>query len=203
MAAALLGACSAGADDTTAVRAGAERDAASTVFTTESDLPQEATSLASSDALTLPVSECRNSHDPDCGPFHFDGPLEPDRPMTVGVMAVPGSPRVGEAVTFHLVLEDPDGVSYGGTIFHFGPSAIGSTLGAPCAKFGAWDPPPFDSAHATEVQDVRHVYDEPGTYTARFTFEAGPDGCLDAGTGRGEHPYASTATGVVTVVVQP
>lgn len=153
--------------------------------------------------VDVTVDACRNSHDPACGPFSYDGALAPDRPMTVDVTVDPALPRVGQQVTFHVVLHDPDGVSFGGTIFTYGGAAIGSQREIRCEKYGRWDPPSPDPSRATESQDVIHTYAEPGTYTARFTFEAGPVGCVDGRTGRGELPYASTGSGSVTVTVLP
>lgn len=155
-------------------------------------------------ATTVPADQCRNSHDPGCGPFRFDPSPGPDSPMTVEIAAIPASPRAGEAFTFHVVLHDPDGVSYGGTTFAYdGGGAIGSTRTAACEKYGAWDPPAPDPSRATEVQDIGHVYAEPGTYTATFSFESGPHDCVDPVTGRGDRPYGSSAVGSITVVVQP
>jgi hypothetical protein len=123
--------------------------------------------------------------------------------MTVQVVAEPASPRVGQPVVFHVTLRDPDGVSYGSSTFSFGDAGIGEDSTARCAKYGPWEPPSPDSARATEVQDVRHTYAQPGTYSAAFSFDAGPYDCVDSTSGRGDRPYASSGSGGATVVVRP
>ena len=164
--------------------------------------PTPTTALAAAPRPT--VTACRNSVDPGCGPFRFDPQPGPDSPMTVQVVAEPASPRAGEPVLFRLTLHDPDGVSHASSTFDFGDAGIGEMApSGRCEKYGAWDPPGPDTAHATEAQDVRHTYSRPGTYTATFAFEAGPYECVDSTTGRGDRPYATSAAGSVTVVVRP
>lgn len=152
---------------------------------------------------TTTVDPCRNSADPQCGPFRFDPQPGADNPMTVEVAVEPAAPVAGQPMVFHITLTDPDGVSYDGTNFNFGNSGIGGSTPEPCAKFGPWDPPARDPASATETMDVTHTYFEAGTYTATFFFDAGPFDCTDSVTGRGDRPYASSATGTVTVQVSP
>lgn len=148
------------------------------------------------------ASACRSSTDPACGDFRFDPQPGPDNPMTVEVTAVPGSPVAGQPMVFRVTLRDPDGVSFGATNFFFGDSGIGDSKLGKCEKFGPWDPPARDPAQATAVQEIGHTYAEAGSYTASFTFEAGPYDCVDSVTGRGDRPYASSAVGSVTVVVR-
>jgi hypothetical protein len=150
---------------------------------------------------TTTLDPCRNSVDPKCGPFRFDPQPGTDNPMTVEVTAEPASPVAGQPLVFHITLRDPDGVSYDGTNFNFGNSGIGGSTPEPCAKFGPWDPPARDPASATKIMDVGHTYFEAGTYTATFFFDAGPFDCVDSVTGRGDRPYASSATGTVSVQV--
>ncbi|HET7721650.1 MAG TPA: PKD domain-containing protein [Acidimicrobiales bacterium] len=115
----------------------------------------------------------------------------------------PASPVAGQPMVFHITLTDPDGVSYDGTNFNFGNSGIGGSTPEPCTKFGPWDPPARDPASATQTVNVTHTYFEAGSYTATFFFDAGPFDCVDSVTGRGDRPYASSATGTVTVQVAP
>jgi hypothetical protein len=122
--------------------------------------------------------------------------------MTVQVAAEPASVGAGGEIVFSVTLNDPDGVSYGSSLFGFGDSGSGDAATAPCKKFGAWDPPARDAARATVAVEVRHTYASPGTYVASFAFDAGPFDCVDSVTGRGDRPYASSATGTVTVVVR-
>ena len=156
---------------------------------------------ATTTSTTVPA--CRNSTDPKCGPFRFDPQPGADNPMAVGVTVEPASPVAGQRTVFHITLTDPDGVSYDGTTFNFGNGGIGGSTPDPCAKYGPWDPPAPNPASATETMDLGHTYFEAGTYTATFFFDAGPFDCVDAVSGRGDRPYASSATGTVTVQVSP
>ena len=148
-----------------------------------------------------PVVTCRNSTDPACGPFRFDPQPAVDVAMTVQAVVEPASPVAGQELVFRLTLVDPDGGTPGSSIFDFGDSAIGESSFAMCDKYGPWDPPAGDAPTATEVQEVRHTYASAGTYTATFSFEAGPFECVDAVTGRGDTPYASPGSATVVVVV--
>jgi hypothetical protein len=152
---------------------------------------------------TTTLDPCRNSADAKCGAFRFDPQPAADRPMTVEVSIEPAAPVAGQPMAFHITLTDPDGVSYDGTTFNFGNSGIGGSTPGTCAKFGPWDPPAPDPASATKTLDVGHTYLEPGSYKATFLFDAGPFDCVDSVTGRGDRPYASSATGTVTVDVGP
>lgn len=158
------------------------------------------TPVTSAPTTSSTVSSCRNSTDPACGPFRFDPQPGPDSPMTVQVAVEPAEPVAGQEVVFRLTLTDPDGVSYNATTFGFGDGGIGGASFPPCERFGAWDPPPRDGA-TTEVVEVAHTYANPGTYAVSFLFEAGPFSCIDSVSGRGDRPYASSATGTATVVV--
>jgi hypothetical protein len=180
------------------------------VMTTPTTAPAPLTAAAVSTTITTvaattttTLDPCRNSTDPKCGPFRFDPQPGPDRPMTVVVTVEPASPIAGQPMVFHIALADPDGVSYDGTTFNFGNSGIGGSTPESCAKFGPWDPPAYDPAAATKALDATHTYFEAGSYTATFSFDAGPFDCVDSITGRGDRPYASSATGTVTVVVGP
>lgn len=161
------------------------------------------TTTVAAPTTTTTVDPCRNSTDPTCGPFRFDPQPGADNPMTVQVTIEPAAPVAGQPMVFHLTLTDPDGVSYDGTNFNFGNSGIGGSTPEPCAKFGPWDPPARDPASATQTLNVTHTYFEAGTYTATFAFDAGPFDCVDSVTGRGDRPYASSATGTLTVTVSP
>jgi hypothetical protein len=173
---------------------------AAAVTTTSTTVPA-ATTSTTVPATKTTVDPCRNSVDSKCGPFRFDPQPGTDNPMTVEVTVEPAAPVAGQPLVFHITLRDPDGVSYDGTNFNFGNSGTGGSTPEPCAKFGPWDPPARDPASATETMDVSHTYFEAGTYTATFFFDAGPFDCVDSVTGRGDRPYASSATGTVTVEV--
>jgi hypothetical protein len=176
------------------------------VATSTTPPPRAAASVVSTTttvATTTTLDPCRNSTDAKCGPFRFDPQPGADRPMTVDVSAEPVAPVAGQPMVFHITLTDPDGVSHNASTFNFGNSGIGESSPGSCAKFGRWDPPATDPASATETLDVGHTYFEAGTYTATFFFDAGPFDCVDSVSGRGDRPYASSATGTVTVQVSP
>ncbi len=162
-----------------------------------------ATTTTAAPAPSTTVDPCRNSTDSACGPFRFDPQPGADNPMTVEVTVEPATPVAGQPMVFHITLTDPDGVSYDGTNFNFGNSGIGGSTPEACAKFGPWDPPARDPASATQTVNVTHTYFDAGSYSATFFFDAGPFDCVDSVTGRGDRPYASSATGTVTVVVGP
>lgn len=149
------------------------------------------------------VAPCHNSTDPACGPFRFLTQPGVDSPMTLQVVTEPATPRAGQDMAFRITLTDPDGVSYGSSLFFLGDSGLGESSADPCTKFGPWDPPARDPAHAVEVQTVRHTYAEPGSFTSSFAFDAGPFDCTDSVTGRGDRPYASSAKATLTVTVTP
>ena len=152
-------------------------------------------------APTTTVVACRNSTDAACGAFRFEPQPGTDRPMTVEVVAERAPVGVDGEIVFTLTLNDPDRVSYGSSLFDYGDSGSGDSSVEMWKKFGAWDPPRREAAHATEVLRIRHTYASSGTYTASFAFDAGPFDCVDSVTGRGDRPYASSATGTVTVVL--
>lgn len=120
-----------------------------------------ATSVSPDDPLPIttasPPAVCRNSTDPACGDFFYDWPV-PNRPLTVSVTVSPEQPRVGETVTFTVVIDDPDGQPISWThsrIFDLAgvdpvseedvtTGDFGATIhgdGVP-PGYGPWDPPP-------------------------------------------------------------
>ena len=153
-------------------------------------------------ATTTTTVACRNSSDPACGPFRFDPQPGPDNPMFVHIVVGPPSPVAGQAVEFTVTLTDPDGVSRAGSTYNWGDSGIGESSVDPCEKYGPWDPPARDPARATEVLTLRHTYAQPGTYKVVFFFTGDPFDCVDSVTGRGDRPYASSASGTVTIEVR-
>ncbi len=159
------------------------------------------TTTSGSAGADTTVAACRNSTDAACGPFRLDPPPGPDSPLTVEVGFEPATPVAGREVVFHLVLRDADGVSHGSSLFDFGDAAIGDSASLPCEKFGPWDLAARNTTPGTETMDVRHTYIEAGTYTASFSFDAGPFACVDGVTGRGDRPYATSGQGTVVVVV--
>ena len=145
---------------------------------------------------------CRNSTDPACGPFRFDPQPGPDNPMSVHIVMDPPAPAAGQEVVFTITLTDPDGVSINGSTYIFGDTGLGESSVDPCTKFGPWDPPARDPAHATEIVTLRHTYAEARAYKATFYFTGFPFDCEDSVTGRGDRPYASSASGTVSFEVK-
>jgi hypothetical protein len=150
---------------------------------------------------TTPAPVCRNSTNPSCGPFRFDPDPGIDNPMTIQVAPDPTAALAGQEVVFHLTLTDPDGVSYGSSLFTFGDSGIGESRSPTCGKFGPLDPPARNVSASVQTSDVRHTYATAGAYSVTFSFDPGPYSCVDSVTGRGDRPYASPATATVRLVV--
>lgn len=184
------------------------------VTTTRPELAVTAVPTTGPRPLTLPTSTsappppptttavCRNSTDPACGPFRFDPQPGPDNPMSVHIVMDPPAPVAGQEVVFTITLTDPDGVSINGSTYVFGDTGIGESSVDPCTKFGPWDPPARDPAHATQVVTLRHTYAEARAYKATFFFTGFPFDCEDSVTGRGDRPYASSASGTVSFEVR-
>jgi hypothetical protein len=154
--------------------------------------------LASRATTTL---GCVMSHDPACGPMWFNPPPAPDQAVRITVTASPVHPTAGQTVTFHVVMDDPDGpigcvqsVSDGQTS---SVSDCGTSL--PCDRFGAWPPPAPAPGHAQ--QDVTATYRRPGQYTFTIAVVPYSSGCSDARTHRGEQPYVSAGSGSLTITV--
>ncbi len=142
------------------------------------------------------VASCRNSRDPACGPFRFD-PEPVNEPLIVEVTFSPEEPRAGERVTFTVRASDDGPVSAGNctnsqTYGEAGEQRVVCSASClpPEPRFGPWDPPPPENGIAEET--FRHVYEQPGIYTA--TFRYGPD-CSDS-------PWASDGETSVRVIVR-
>lgn len=148
-------------------------------------------------ANTTTTKACRNSHDPACGPFRWD-PQPVNGPMAVEVSMAPPAPKNGEEVVFTVRARD-DGPVRGGCINQqeygdgsgSGPVCTTACVGAP--RYGPWDPPPPDNASL--VEEFRHSYAGPGTYTARFAYNVGSDCSFT--------PYRSTGEASLQVTVTP
>jgi hypothetical protein len=144
---------------------------------------------------------CVMSHDPACGPMWFDPPPAPDQPVHIVVTASPAHPTAGQTVTFHVVMDDPDGpigciqsVSDGQT-----SSVSDCGLSLPCDRFGAWSPPMPAPGHAQ--QDISATYRRPGQYTFTIAVVPNSSSCTDSRTHRGEQPYVSAGSGSLTITV--
>ena len=163
---------------------------------------------SSSTTTTVPVSttlrvttttQCRNSHDPACGPFYWD-PEPRNDPMTVEVNILTAEPRVGQAIEFRVVatddgrIDDCLGVMYGDDKDPFCTGASAMCPAGPRA-YGPWAPPPKGTERLEKV--FSHVYDKPGTYTF-FVIVRALQGCQSPLS-----PYGSTGQTTTEVVVEP
>lgn len=132
-----------------------------------------------------------------CGPFVWDPPPGPNAPLTVTVTASPATPKRGEAVTFSVVVDDPDAriTRNFNNSRNFGDGVVDAAPSSPVScpqQFGVWTPPPRAPDHY-EVT-FQHVYAAEGRYSASFSFESS-SGCGGPG------PYGGQATGSVVVSV--
>ncbi len=168
--------------------------------TTASAATQPPSTRTAAASLTpLPGAGCRNSTNPECGPFTWDPAPDANQPLTVNVTYAPASPRAGEEVTFTVVVEDPDArvMRNLNTRRDYGDGVVDEAPPSPAScgqAFGPWTPP--DKMPDRFVTTFRHVYKRAGTYTASYSFES-TSGCV------GGDPYGSGATGSVTVNVAP
>ena len=155
-----------------------------------------ATLAAGSTSTTL---ECHNSTNPACGPFHYDPPLPANRPTKITITSDPGTPVVGQPVTFTVTVDDPDGQGPGrcgefdADVTHAEPTTTTAAQPAsscmmtasadPAAShgYGAWDPPSTVPGHVVLTYTV--TYEDSGPHTVSYsTFDVGQ--CGDQGCPR-------------------
>ena len=146
---------------------------------------------------------CRNSYNPSCGPFRWDPAPAQNQPRQVSLSG-PATVRVGDQVTVHAVVTDPDdsqAFKCPTTTYDFkdGPSVSNHCDPPPgpdpCPKrYGPWTPP--TAAAGGGEEDVAHTFSTPGTYMVQFTYDLGyEDACYN--------PYADGASGTLTITVTP
>jgi hypothetical protein len=126
--------------------------------------------------------------------------------MTVTVTVLTPSPRVGQPVTFKIVVDEPDtkidrtcyGAGFGDAPQQgcAGPT-YGSCSPSPQAT-GTWPPPPKQPDHYETT--LTHTYQQAGTYTTAFTFGTAHPPCHSP---EDKDPYYNRSTGKVTVTIQP
>lgn len=162
--------------------------------------PSPVTTVPAWATTTIPGVQpgCRNSTEMACGPAYWDPAPGANQPMTVQVTPSTSSPKVGEAVTFAVVVSDPDArvdrecnslVVYGD-----GQGPPGCATTASCvARFGPWTPP--DRLADRYEVTFTHTYTTAGDVTASFTFKSNSSICGP------DDPYGSTATGQVVLHV--
>ena len=175
---------------TTAIGGASVGTSESTVATAQTTLPRAArpssgaragptapsrtaTSRPSATATTV---LCRNSFDRACGPFRWDPPPGPNQPLTVDVTFTPAVPKAGSSVTFRVKVDDPDGDrllsrSEGTVDYGDGSPVTGVSGHLDCVQgAGPWTTPVPVPVH--EELTYHHVYAQPGTYIAKFTFRS-------------------------------
>ena len=164
-----------------------------------------ATTTTSVKRTTSTTIVCRNSYNPACGPFHWDPPVQ-DLGATMTITWTPSQPKVGEKVTFRVVIEDPDDPSPHYTYKQWdygeanGQIQDGDISQDTCEnRYGPWTPP----------QPAPGRYEQEGGYGLEYTFSGagphnvymgynpgGPNWCYD--------PYnMGTASGKAVVTVSP
>jgi hypothetical protein len=179
----------------------------STVITGPANKQTPATGAPAQGTTPTTALVCRNSTNPKCGDFRWDPQPKPDQPAQMTITASPAQPKVGEKVTFKVVVDDPDDVhpmhcyanwDYGDTrsVSQHCDFAQG---GPPqCQnRHGPWTPPEAAPGHSEEQGGfaLEHTYDSPGTYNVKFTYEPELTTCYD--------PYASSAVGNLSLTVLP
>lgn len=132
---------------------------------TSTDPTTDSTTAPGAPTTTLP---CRNSTDPTCGPFRWDPPPGPNRPVEIEVVRSPNAPHVGEQVTVSVHVGEADS-KVGGVTVSFGDekalilppaTAVACDTAAPA---GPWTPPV--ATPDEKVSTFGHIYTRPGTYT--------------------------------------
>jgi hypothetical protein len=170
----------------------------STVVTTTTRRSVTTTTVAPTSTTT--TLNCHDSYDAHCGEFRWD-PSPDNQPLTVQVTVTSTKAKVGDPVTFHVVVDDPDrpidrncsGKDYGDNSEPFcGPPAVDC---APTGRqpHGPWSPPAKQPDHLET--DVTHVYRAPGTYTVHFVYRS-TQSCAETG-----NPYYSEGSATATVRV--
>jgi hypothetical protein len=179
---------------TTAASAGAGGGAVETPSTT-------AVPVTTTSSTTMPAN-CRNSTEPACGDFRWDPSPGPNEPLTVSVVPRSLNPRVGEAITFDVVANDPDHTltdNCSEVRMGDGKRAADGPCSPPpdCGPHhGPWTPPARQPGRITPAYTT--VYDAPGPYTATFRFRSwSPNTCLAL------DPYANEGEASYTITVQP
>lgn len=146
---------------------------------------------APQDTVTTPPVVCRNSSDPQCGPFSWDPAPAENQVLTAAVSASPPDPTTGE-VTFTVRVTDPDHlVTDNCAEANYGDGSSierrACTPGQCVDAHGPWTPPAQVTGSGTFT--FRH---RSGNYTATFTFHTDEDiPC--------PNPYGSVGFGSIRV----
>ena len=157
-------------------------------------------SITSTTLQITTTTQCRNSHDPACGPYRWD-PQPINDPMNVHLEVLTAKPRAGQTVEFRVVATDDGridrdcvGVSYGDDK---DPWCAGSNpmCAAHPGAYGPWTPPEKPNDRFERV--FPHVYDKPGTFVVSLIVRE-LQGC-----GSPPSPYGSTGQGSTSITVEP
>ena len=148
---------------------------------------------------------CRNSTDPSCGPFRWDGAVV-NQGVTLELRWSPANPEIGQSVTFTLTVSDPDAPADGFFQqfgFGDGPGLAVDDFPDECDRYGLWSLPAPKPGRW--VDTYTHTYSRTGTFQAWFTRSSrtpGLPGCVDEARELGD-PWASSATITATIAVAP
>ena len=150
-------------------------------------------------ATTTPA--CRNSRDERCGTFRWDPDPGANVRLTAEVTVQPAAPRVGQAVTFTVVVVDTDAapisdMSGCGQGPGFGDGVEPGDCMPMCARtqYGPWSPPARQRGEKTFT--YTHTYDRAGSFPFWSKFGSAGGYCS-------ENPYADVDYGRTTVTVTP
>ncbi|TML91845.1 MAG: hypothetical protein E6G06_08580 [Actinobacteria bacterium] len=148
-------------------------------------------------ANTGPGDACRNSRDPDCGPFRWDPAPGPNAPVEIVITYSPSSPRVGEQVTVTVHVSDADAL-IGDVTMAFGDEAAAmippqSIVNCVGAATGPWSLP--GATPDDVVKTFRHTYSRAADLTLD-AYAASPE--IVSGTCP-PNPYASQGTASVPI----
>lgn len=182
--------------------------------TTEPTETTETTRPAAS-PTAKPALVCRNSYDPACGRFRWDPPPSANAMVTSRTTFTPSNPKVGETVTFRVVVDDPDAtldersVPYG---FGDGSPTVNAhpERGEGCptyrTRYGPWTPPA--KVHGHIELTITHVYESDGNFTFAHTVFSGRCDRFGLGAPRTEtgeavyNPYSDYTSELIEVQVR-
>lgn len=144
-----------------------------------------------------PPLVCRNSDNPDCGPFHWDPALGPNQPLVASFTKAPTEAVVGQTVTFEVSWSDPDAKLTFDRL-----STDGSRIGTSCMlvpRYGPWTPPSPEGGSGTRSYPT--AFSAPGSY--EVVVELGtsiPGAPVNPDC---SHPYGNETRLVSTINVAP
>lgn len=166
---------------------------------------RSSTGTATRPLMTTSSPTCRNSTDPACGPFRWDGAVV-NQGMTLELRWSPANPEIGQTVTFTLTMSDPDAPADGffqSFAFGDGGTLVADDFPEACDRYGLWSVP--EPRPGRWVDTYTHTYTRTGTFQAWFTRSSrtpGLPGCVDRQRDLGD-PWASSATIKASITVAP